>query len=151
MAFLDRWEEEINDFVKKYYQSFFVKNKFVFLKKEAAPGGGSMIYTDSGMLLEITNIKNRFSIKAGPTEGKLFWGLDLIKSYFKITDYRIDEDNVPARKSALLSTFNADDHSGNATFLINNFNRIKTLFSGVNYKESGIQLEKLGLEKQKYV
>lgn len=151
MAFLDRWEEDINDFVKKYYQTFFSNNKIAFLKKEARQSGGSMTFSDSAVLLRITNSKNRFMIEVGQMEGKLFWGLDLIKSYFKITDYRIEEDNVPARKSALLATFNADDHSGNATFLISNFNKIRSLFSMVNYNESKVQLEKLSLEKQKYV
>jgi len=151
MAFLDRWEEEINDFVKKYYQSFFVKNKFEFLKKEAANGGGAMIYSDSAFLFEVVNNKNRFMIKVGQVEGKLFWGLDIVKAYFKITDYRIDEDDIPSRKKVLLDSFNADDYSGNATYLISNFNKIKNLFSSVNYNETKSQLEKLSLEKQKYV
>lgn len=149
MAFLDRWEEEINDFVKKYYQSFFGNNKITFLKKEAGQGGGSMTFSDSAVLLRITNSKNRFLMEVGQMDGK-FWGLDLIKSYFKITDYRIDEENVSARKSALLATFNADDYSGNATYLITNFKKIKGLFSSGNYNGTKAEMEKLILEKQKY-
>lgn len=150
MAFLDRWEEEINEYVKKYYRDFFSKHKIEFLKKEAGQGGGSMTFSDPALLLLITNNKGRFMIQVGHAEGKLFWGLYLIKSYFKITDYRIDEDNIPARKSALLATFNADDHSGNATFLMTNFNKIRSLFTAANNGESKVQLEKLSLEKQKY-
>ncbi|MBI4947797.1 MAG: hypothetical protein HY840_15510 [Bacteroidetes bacterium] len=151
MAFLDSWEEEVNDFVKKYYQSFFAKNNFVFFKKEAFLGGGSMIFSDSGVLFEIASNKNRFVIKFGQVEGKMFFGLDIIKAYFKITDYRIDEDDIPNRKKVLLESFHADDYSGNATFLIANFNKIKNLFSSENYNETKVQLEKLSLEKQKYV
>ena len=151
MAFLDSWEEEINDFVKKYYQSFFAKSGFKILKKEAGQSGGAMIYSDSGILFEVANNKNRFMIKVGPIEGKLFWSLGLIKSYFKITDYRINEDDIAIRKKVLLESFNADDYSGNATYFITNFNKIKNLFSSVNYNETKVQLEKLSLEKQKYV
>jgi len=151
MAFLDSWEEEISDFVKKYYQGFFSKNKFEFFKKEAIQGGGAMIYSDSSFLFEIVNNKNRFVIKLGQMEGKLFWGLDIIKAYFKITDYRIDEDDMPSRKKVLLESFHADDYSGNATFLIANFNKIKNLFSSANYNATKVKLEKLSLEKQKYV
>jgi hypothetical protein len=151
MAFLDSWEEEINDFIKKYYQSFFSKNKFEFFKKEAAQGGGGMIFSDADLLFEIVTNKSRFMIKVGQVEGKLMWGLDLIKAYFKITDYRIDEDDTASRKRVLLESFNADDYSGNATFLITNFNKIKNLFSSANYNETKVQLEKLSLEKQKYV
>lgn len=150
MAFLDSWEEEVNDFVKKYYQGFFSKNKFEFFNKEAAQGGGQMIFSDAAVLVQIINNKNRFGIMIGKSGDKLFFGLDIVKSYFKITDYKIDEDNIPGRKSALLATFNADDYSGNATFLITNFNKIKNLFSSGNYNETKVQLDKLSLEKQKY-
>lgn len=150
MAFLDSWEEEINDFVKKYYQSFFSKSNFKFFKKEATQGGGAMTFSDSAVLFEIANNTNRFVIKLGPMEGKLFFGLDIIKAYFKITDYRIDEDDIPSRKKVLLESFHADDYSGNATFLIANFNKIKNLFSPANYGQTKVQMEKLSLEKQKY-
>jgi len=150
MAFLDRWEEEINDFVQKHYQPFFAKNGFKILKKEAAQGGGLMIFSDSVFLLEIGNNKSRFMIKVGKIEGQ-FLGLDLIKAYFKITDYRINEDDIATRKKVLSESFNADDYSGNATYLITNFNKIKNLFSSANYNETKAQLEKLALEKQKYV
>lgn len=151
MAFLDVWEEEINEFVKKYYLGFFSKNGFKFLKKEPGQGGGSMVFSDSTLLLEITNVKGRFTIRLGHTDGKLFLGLDLIKAYFKIIDYKIDEDNISARKSALLGTFNADDYSGNATFLTGNYTKIKNLFSSANYNEAKGQMEKLLQEKQRYV
>ncbi len=151
MAFLDKWEEELNDFVKKHYQSFFSKYKFELMKKEAQQGGGRMIFTDSSVVVEITNNQNRFLIKVGNMEGKLFWGLDLLKAYFKITDYRIDEDNISARKSALLGGFNADDHSGNATYLATNFNKIKDLFTSGNYPSTKEQLVKLDQEKQTFV
>lgn len=150
MAFLDSWEEELNDFVKKYYQSFFIKNGFKFLKKEVGQGGGLMIFSDSALLVEVVNNISRFMIKVGKAEGQ-FLGLDIIKAYFKITDYRIDEDDLINRKKALLESFNSYDYSGNATYLIANFNKIKNLFSSGNYNETKVQLEKLSLEKQKYV
>ena len=150
MAFLDSWEEELNDFVKKHYSGFFNKNGFKFLKKEAGQGGGAMIFSDSAVLLEIATNKNMFMIKIGKEEGQ-FLGLDMIKANFKITDYRIDDDDVVNRKKALLDGFNADDYSGNVTYLTNNFNKIKNLFSSANYNETKVQLEKLSLEKLKYV
>lgn len=152
MAFLDSWEEEVNDFVKKYYQSFFSKNKFEFLRKEAVQGGGLMIFFDGNILFEIVNNKQRFAIKIGSkAEEKLLWGLDVIKAHFKITDYRIDENDIPSRKKILLESFNADDYSGNATYLITNFNKIKNILDQVNYKVTKVQMEKLSLEKQQYV
>jgi hypothetical protein len=150
MAFLDSWEEEINDFVKKYYQSFFAKNNFQVLKKEAGEGGGLMTFSNSDLLVEVVNNKNRFMIRVGKVEGK-YWGLDMIKAYFKITDYRIDEDDKINRRKALLDGFNADDYSGNVTYLTNNFNKIKNFFSQANYNETKVQLEKLSLEKQAFV
>ena len=150
MAFLDRWEEEINEFVKKYYQSFFTKNKFEFLKKEAAQGGGSMTFSDSAVLLQITNNKSRFMIQVGHMEGKSFWGLDLIKAHFKIADYRIDEDNVAGRKGAF-GGFNLDDYAGNANFLVSNFIKVENLFAPANSAGTNQQMEKLSQEKQKYM
>jgi hypothetical protein len=150
MAFLDSWEEELNDFVKKYYQNFFVKNGFKFLKKEAGQGGGLMIFSDSDLLVEVINNKKRLMIRIGRTEGELF-GLDMIKAYFKITDYRIDEEDTINRKKALVDGFTADDYSGNVTYLANNFNKIKGLFSSASYTNTKDQLIKLDLEKQRFV
>ena len=149
MAFLDSWEEELNDFVKKYYQAFFTKNGFKFLKKEAGQGGGLMIFSDSALLVEMVNNKGRFVIKVGKVEGQ-YWGLDMIKAYFKIVDYRIDEDDTINRKKALLDGFKQDDYSGNAAYLANNFNKMKDIFSSKKYDEIKLQLEKLSLEKLKY-
>ena len=83
MAFIEAWEEEINDFVKKHYQGFFSKNKFEFLQKQAAQGGGLMIFSDGNVHFEILNNKQRFAIKVGSkVNDQLRWGLDVIKAYF---------------------------------------------------------------------
>jgi hypothetical protein len=151
MAYLDKWEEELNDFVKKHYQSFFIKNQFVFLKKESGQGGmGVMIFSDSRIQIRVVNKNGRFSIELGKGDTGLFWSLDLIKAHFKISDYKIDEDDLANRKKALLDTFNLEDYSGYVSYLNTNFNKIKNLLSSAKYIETKVQLEKLSLEKLKY-
>lgn len=152
MAYLEKWEEEITDFVKKYYQAFFDKNKFKTTSKNSEKAeSGQIIYTDSSVAVKVVNTKGKYGVEVGQIDGNLFWSLDLIKSSFKITDYKIDEDDRVSRKRALLDTFKDEDYSANASFLIANFNRIKTMFSSGNGNETRRQLERLSLEKQKYV
>jgi hypothetical protein len=151
MSYLDKWEEEINDFVEKYYQVFFVKNQFVFLNKESDQYGmGRMIFFNSSIQIKVINKNGRFSIELGKGDTGLFWSLDLIKGYFKISDYRIEEDDLVNRKKALLDTFNLEDYSSYVNYLNTNFNKIKNLFSAAKYNETKGQLEKLSLEKRKY-
>lgn len=150
MAFLDSREEAIYDFVKKYYQNFFSKNKFEILKKEITEAVAVIYYSDSQMVIKIEKNKNLFLVGFGQIKDALWWSLDLIRAYFKITDYKIDEDNIMSRKKVLLESFNVDDYSGNASYLITNFNRIKNTFSSENYNKTNVELEKLSLEKQKY-
>jgi len=150
MAFLDAREEAIYDFAKKYYQSFFNKNNFGILKKQVEKETASVVYADSNMLVKIDYDGKLFTVGFGSKQDTKCWGVDLIKACFKITDYKIHEDDIANRKKILSDSFHVDDYSGNAAFCVANFNKIKTIFSSENYIKTKTQLERLGLEKQGY-
>ena len=146
MAYLDAWEEELTDFVKKYYQDFFNKNGFVFLRKDS----GCFIYSDSAVLLKIENKQKKYIVQIGQASDSVFWDWELFISNFKFMDYKISESDVGNRKNVLLKSVNRDDYSGNVNILSRNLKRIKTDLASDKYKKTKEQLVNLELERIRF-
>jgi hypothetical protein len=138
------WIDDIRKAVDEYFKDAFDKLGLKKYEEMNGPGMGALIkFKNDSFRVQIINDKGLLDMDISPLhKDEQFWGIEMFNSFLQLeTTKNLSE----LERKKILGT--RLDYAGQASFLLDNADRLKELLDKKNYKETLKRINALGQER----